>query len=212
MVVTAAKLIRRRGYSGIAVSEMLRQAKVPKGSLYYHFAGGKEELGVAAIERSGRAVTQAIESVLADGEGDLAGALSAMATILADNLRRSGWFDGCPLATVALEESAQSEPIAAACRRVLDSWLVPLTSAYIAGGVTRRTARDEATFVIAAFEGALLIARVQHNTRPLFTAADRLAQRWHQCVNSSNPKPAEQEQPGHRSPTRPRTARKASRR
>jgi TetR/AcrR family transcriptional regulator, lmrAB and yxaGH operons repressor len=189
MIKTTSQLIRRGGYSGVAVSEMLRASGVPKGSLYYHFPGGKEELGVAAIERSGRAVSRAIEQALKAGHGDLAATYRRMATVLAANLENSGWLDGCPMATTALEDSVQSQAIGAACRRVLDAWLEPIIDAFAAYGLAGRQAQDEADFVMSAFEGALIVARVRRDSRPLRTAAAMLAARLPDAPEASHPAP-----------------------
>ena len=49
----SADLLRRQGYASTGVNQIVRTAKAPLGSLYHHFPGGKEELGAAAIRRSG---------------------------------------------------------------------------------------------------------------------------------------------------------------
>ena len=53
MLEAAAMLFEREGYSGAGLNAILDQSAAPRGSLYFHFPGGKEELAIAAIEMSG---------------------------------------------------------------------------------------------------------------------------------------------------------------
>jgi TetR/AcrR family transcriptional repressor of lmrAB and yxaGH operons len=42
--------LQHRGLHGAGLSEILATAKAPKGVMYHHFPGGKDQLAVAAIE------------------------------------------------------------------------------------------------------------------------------------------------------------------
>src|SRR6202045_1133794 len=59
-VLAAAKLLRRHGYNGTALSDILAAAGSPRGSLYFHFPNGKEEIAVAALAYAADSVRQAI--------------------------------------------------------------------------------------------------------------------------------------------------------
>jgi TetR/AcrR family transcriptional repressor of lmrAB and yxaGH operons len=52
LVETASRLFRLRGYDGIGLNDILKESSIPKGSMYHHFPGGKEELAVAAIQHT----------------------------------------------------------------------------------------------------------------------------------------------------------------
>src|SRR5271156_5491448 len=59
-IIAAAKLLRRHGYNGTALSDILAAADSPRGSLYFHFPNGKEEIAVAALTHAGASVRQGI--------------------------------------------------------------------------------------------------------------------------------------------------------
>src|SRR6266853_181334 len=59
-IIAAAKLLRRHGYNGTALSDILAAAGSPRGSLYFHFPNGKEEIAVAALTHAADSVRQAI--------------------------------------------------------------------------------------------------------------------------------------------------------
>src|ERR1700754_4254703 len=44
MIAAARRLFRQHGYFGTALSDVVAESSAPRGSLYFHFPGGKEEL------------------------------------------------------------------------------------------------------------------------------------------------------------------------
>ena len=59
-LIAAARLFRRQGYHGTALHDILEAAGSPRGSLYFHFPKGKEEIGEMALTLAGEGVRQAI--------------------------------------------------------------------------------------------------------------------------------------------------------
>src|SRR6266567_576085 len=64
-IQTTARLLRERGYSATAMGDIVSASGSPKGSLFFHFPGGKEELASLAVADAGRATGDAIRSALA---------------------------------------------------------------------------------------------------------------------------------------------------
>jgi AcrR family transcriptional regulator len=60
---TAARLFYRDGYHAVGIDTILAEAGLAKMTLYHHFSS-KEELIVAALERRGRAVGEAISRAI----------------------------------------------------------------------------------------------------------------------------------------------------
>src|ERR1700759_5271302 len=100
-------LLRRQGYAATGLSEIVDRSGAPRGSLYFHFPGGKEELAVAAIERSGEALRRGTAATMA-APGGTAEGVAMLIDALAEGLEGSGYADGCPIATVALETATGS--------------------------------------------------------------------------------------------------------
>src|SRR6266536_309919 len=48
-LAAATKLFCRRGYHGTAMHDILSESGAPRGSLYFHFPGGKEEIAEGAV-------------------------------------------------------------------------------------------------------------------------------------------------------------------
>src|SRR5882757_9641947 len=58
-----AALFLRYGYTGTGLKAIVAAANAPFGSLYHHFPGGKQELGVEVIQRSGAMYGELVMSV-----------------------------------------------------------------------------------------------------------------------------------------------------
>ena len=170
---TAGRLLRRQGYAATGLNELVRRSGAPKGSLYFHFPGGKEELALAAMERSGERLRAAIAAILASTE-DLDAALAALVDALGAGLEASGYEDGCPIATVTLEAAGDSPAVRATAVTVFDSWLEQLEVRLARGGLSPAQARRRALFVLSAIEGALILARASRDLAPLQAVREEL--------------------------------------
>ncbi len=115
LVDAAADLLQRKGYAGTGVSEVLSASATTKGSLYFHFPGGKEELAGEALRRRGEAMADFIRHLL-ESSPDAATAISAFAAALAARLSDSDYERGCALATATLDAATESRSSAVLVR------------------------------------------------------------------------------------------------
>ena len=172
-VTATGELLRRRGYAASGVSEIVAASGAPRGSLYFHFPGGKQELAVTAMEQTGEQLRGAIAALM-DGPEGPAASLGALVDALAAALEASGYRDGCPIATVALETAAESEPLRETARRVFATWTEELARSFVAAGTDALSAERRALFVLSAMEGALILARARRDTAPLRAVREEL--------------------------------------
>ena len=49
MIETTARLVQAKGYHGTSLNEILKKSDAPRGSLYFHFPGGKKTLVLEAM-------------------------------------------------------------------------------------------------------------------------------------------------------------------
>jgi len=165
-ITSTQELLRRRGYAATGVNEIVARSGAPKGSLYFHFPGGKEELALAAMQRAAAQLSAIMEAIL-DGGDDLGQSLAKLIDALAAGLAASQFADGCPIATVALETANESEAMRAAAAAAFDSWLEVISRRLIAAGFDAAAAEQRALLMLAAIEGGLILARAKHDVAPL---------------------------------------------
>jgi TetR/AcrR family transcriptional regulator, lmrAB and yxaGH operons repressor len=172
---TTARLLRRQGYAATGLNEIVARSGAPKGSLYFHFPGGKEELAVAAMKRAGEQLRVAIEAILDPGDA-LGDALGRLVDVLAAGLEASGYEDGCPIATVTLEAAANCGPVRATAAEVFESWLAVLRERLASAGLAAGAADRRALLVLSAVEGALILARARRDLTPLAAVRQELVE------------------------------------
>ena len=162
MVLSALYLIAERGVQGTSIADVLERSGAPRGSVYHHFPGGKDEIVGAAMEymaTDGRVPLRALRG------SDVAGIVTGFINLWRGVLTRSEFAAGC--ATAGVTVSAESETGRAAARKVFEVWIADLTELLEAAGVDQSKAADFAWMLFASTEGALVFARAEHSMRAL---------------------------------------------
>lgn len=172
-IAATAQLLRRQGYAGTGLSEIVGRSGAPKGSLYFHFPGGKEELALAAMGQSSEQLRVAIVAVM-EGAETFAEGLGAIIDALGAGLEASGFRDGCPIATVTLEAASETESIRGAAAEAFGGWLTALEDRLLAEGMGRAAAERRALLALSALEGALMLARARRDLGPLLAVKQEL--------------------------------------
>ncbi|MFE7796068.1 TetR/AcrR family transcriptional regulator [Nocardia sp. NPDC057440] len=165
----AADLFHTQSYHATGLNQLVAAGGAPKGSFYFHFPGGKEQLAAEALTQSGERLRDAVDAILGGG-GDLTTVFDALTAILVD----SDFERGCPIATIALDASADSEPIRQACVAGFESWRTTIEKFLRDKGIEAGRAAGLATVALAMIEGALLLAKTQRDPAPLHAVADHL--------------------------------------
>jgi AcrR family transcriptional regulator len=171
---SSGELFRRQGYMGTGVKQILAEAGAPFGSLYHFFPGGKSELGAETIRRSGF-LYGLLLGEYAGPEVDLPTGIRAFFAGAAETLRETDYADACPIATIALETSSSSEPLRQACAEVFERWIAAGAALHEAEGLTDEQARELTIAMLAALEGAFVLARALRSTEPLHIAGEMVA-------------------------------------
>ncbi len=184
MLSTAATLFRRQGYNATGLNQILTESRAPKGSLYFHFPQGKEQLAAEAVAQSGAGLGLRMAGATA-GAPDARAAVVAVAALLAQGLAESDFQEGCPVATVALESATGSEPIRTACADTYAAWLQGLAARLRHSGVAEREAGELADLVLASLQGALLLARVRRDVAVIHSVGEQVGAVVAQAVRNT---------------------------
>jgi AcrR family transcriptional regulator len=167
MVRSAAQLIRRKGVSGTGMREIVTEANAPRGSLQHYFPGGKEELVSDALLWAGGVEARRVKRCLRELKSRTPSALLAS---IVDTWRREltneRFSVGCPLVAAAADTAATSTQLRQAVRSAFDGWQEPLSESLVDLGVPPERSDNLAIVIIAALEGAIILARIRRDLTP----------------------------------------------
>lgn len=174
LIQAAIRLFREQGYANTGLNQILTLSKAPKGSLYYYFPNGKEQLAQESIQLAGQVVEETLRELarVAETPADF---ITAYCELLAGWMADSQFKSGCPIATTVLETVPESARLTSACRNVFANWTALIAAFYEKAGCPRPEAELRAEFTITVVEGALLQARVQGSSGPIERAAKSLS-------------------------------------
>ncbi len=169
----AAELLSRDGYNGMGLKALSEATGLPFGSIYHHFPGGKDEIAATAIVETAEAIAQLLEALLADGVTE--DAIGRMFGFMADRLEATDFVAGCVVGTPALDDPTPAPLVLGACASSFKRLSEPIVAAFVREGRLREDARVMAATLLAAYEGATVLARAQRSREPLDAAAESMA-------------------------------------
>lgn len=161
IVEAGARAIRRYGYDGIGIAEIMRQAGLTHGGFYAHFASREAMLA----ELASRAGTEAI--ALFARIAAAAPAEQSMQALLRAYLSQQHVENpesGCPIAALGSEMPRQAPPVRQAITSRIKDMIDVITGQ--AAGRNEPGARERAMVIAATIIGAVILARAIDD-RPL---------------------------------------------
>jgi TetR/AcrR family transcriptional repressor of nem operon len=167
IVNAGLKVLIEKGFNGSGVQEITAAAGVPKGSFYNHFES-KEALGAEVVDRYGRDNPR--RATLRDTSLPAVQRLRAHFERLNEAYTGMRFGRGCLLGNFSAELADQSQLIRERLADLYLSWSTDIATviaeAQAAGSISTKTpAADLAAFLLDAYEGALLRARVEKSGR-----------------------------------------------
>lgn len=169
MIEGALALLAKQGLQATSFSEVLKLTKAPRGSIYHHFPGGKDELIAEALRLLEQRTIQSIRALDSDGpEGIVEGFLGLWRYLLITY----NFSAGC--SAVAVTVATNSSRLLERSESIFDSWQSVLTEKFIRAGLPTKRAAGFTTTLIAACEGAVVMARAAKSIEPFERVAKQL--------------------------------------
>ena len=169
LLQAAFQEIHRSGFRSADVDAILAAAGVTKGALYYHF-DSKEALGYAVVDEVIAGVTH--DKWLHPLRNTKSPVDTLVAIVQSTSLRPEDLKRGCPLNNLAQEMSPIDDGFRQRTARVFKNWHDAIAMALREGqkrGIVRNDVNPDeaATFLIAAYEGYLSLAKNSQDARIL---------------------------------------------
>lgn len=173
MIAAARRLFREQGYVGTALSDVLDQSAAPRGSLYYYFPGGKEELAVGVTSDYSADLVSLADDIARDTDS-AADFVSAFCGYIRDEFATTGYRRGCAIAPIVIESTPDCEVLSEATREGFVGILSALAARLTEKGISARQADKLASNIIVTIEGALIMSRVLRSPAPFNDAIEAL--------------------------------------
>jgi AcrR family transcriptional regulator len=169
MIDGAIRLLATRGLQATSFAEVLALTGAPRGSVYHHFPGGKDQLVSAAVDRAGARALAVLDGKRGSSAEDLA---SLFLGIWRELLVRTQYGAGC--AVLAVTVAADSQALLQHAGAVFRSWRGQLAELLEYAGLSATDAARFAATLVAASEGAVVLSRAEQSLEPFDLVADYL--------------------------------------
>jgi len=172
----AAPIFNQKGYSGTAISDLMRATGLEKGGIYRHFES-KQELARDAFDHAWKLAMD----TRFDGTQEIPSTVDRLIQVVRNfRDRRAGLVPGgCPLLNTAIDSDHSNPQLQTKARQALSSWLDRLRS-IVEEGQGRGEVRPDvdsaklATLIASTLEGSSMVGRLQRSDEPLDLACRHL--------------------------------------
>ncbi len=159
IVETAARAIRRSGYDGTGVADIMKEAGLTHGGFYAHFSS-KDAMLAEAADRAGADTIAIAEHIFAEVPQDQA--LQALMKTYLSNDHMANIETGCSFAALCSEIPRQSLEVRKASTKRINEMIDLIESRLPEQDQLKQvetSAREEALVMMATMVGALILAR-----------------------------------------------------
>ncbi|WP_027399870.1 TetR/AcrR family transcriptional regulator [Anaerovorax odorimutans] len=174
MIEAASRLFQLQGYHATGLNEILRESQAPKGSLYYYFPNGKEELALSAIELASNIIQNKIKASLSLHSDPIL----AIQNVIKDMkiaIDKDGKLQNVSLSLLALETYLSSETLREACKNSFINLENIYAAKLMESGMTLQAAQNLGMVIQAMIEGAISISITKKDTTTLSAVADQIS-------------------------------------
>jgi TetR/AcrR family transcriptional regulator, lmrAB and yxaGH operons repressor len=171
MLVSAAAVLRERGAAGVTIDAVLTRSGAPRGSVYYHFPEGRNQILTEALRYAGDAITATIDN---DAERGAMYLMRKFVEFWERTLADSEFTAGCPVVAAAIGSADDEPQLTAVAGEIFSRWREALTRAFVADGFENADAGSLANMCIASLEGAVVLCRSTRSAEPLRDVAHQV--------------------------------------
>jgi TetR/AcrR family transcriptional regulator, lmrAB and yxaGH operons repressor len=171
MLISAAEVMRERGAAGVTIDEVLARSGAPRGSVYYHFPEGRNQILAEALRWAGDTIAESIADAADRGAMRL---VRGFAEFWERTLEESDFGAGCPVVAAAIGCTQDEAQLTSIASEIFGRWRDALTRAFVADGFDDADAESLAVTCIASLEGAVVLCRSIRNAEPLRQVASQM--------------------------------------
>jgi AcrR family transcriptional regulator len=150
----AARAIRRHGYEGVGVAEVMKEAGLTHGGFYAHFASRDALLAAAADQAGAESIEYLTRAIAAAKPGQ---ELRVLVDAYLSDRHTAAPEEGCAIAAAGTEVPRQQAEVRRAANRRIKDLIGLIERQFPEWG--RSATRDKAMGIAATLVGAVVLAR-----------------------------------------------------
>ncbi len=165
----ATELFHLKGYHATGLSQIIQESGAPKGSLYYHFPNGKEQLAFEAINLSATRIAAEIEQNLAafdDPTQAFQYHIEFISRIFQD-VEPISKLKNVPMGLLAMETAFVNENLRQACEETFEIWGNLYFEKLRCSGFSEERAYLISKSISALIEGGITLCITKKSGEPL---------------------------------------------
>ncbi|MBD0408454.1 TetR/AcrR family transcriptional regulator [Bacillus siamensis] len=166
ILAAATRLFQLQGYYGTGLNQIIKESGAPKGSLYYHFPDGKEQLAIEAVKEMSHYIRMKIKESL-DAYPDPAESIQAFLQDLSSQFTCPENFEGFPVGLLAAETALTSEKLQQACQCAYQEWENLFAGKLRSAGFSDEKAAEISTVLNAMIEGGIILSLAKKDKMPI---------------------------------------------
>ncbi len=173
ILAAASRLFQVKGYHATGLNEILKESNSPKGSLYYYFPDGKEELALEAVKLASQFIQTQIQKALDEYSNPIE-AIQYNIKCIIESLE-AGKVQNVSIGLLALETHLSSEPLRKACKDAFYAFKNIYAQKLIENGLPKEVAQELSAVILAMIEGAITISVTQKNDTDLIAVSKQIS-------------------------------------
>jgi TetR/AcrR family transcriptional regulator, transcriptional repressor for nem operon len=159
IIDAAARAIRRSGYDGTGVADIMKEAGLTHGAFYAHFES-REAMLAEAADRAGAESNSLAASAIAAAPSDQA--LQALMQVYLSQEHLESMETGCPISALGSEMPRQSPEVRSAATRRIKEMIDLVARQFPDWG--QPSAHERALVTVATMVGTLILARAVNDS------------------------------------------------
>ncbi|WP_050184241.1 TetR/AcrR family transcriptional regulator [Domibacillus robiginosus] len=168
---TASRLFQLQGYHATGLNQILKESGAPKGSLYYYFPNGKEELAVEAVRYTSHYIGGIIQENM-EKTPDPVKAVQLFIAQTASQFDQPESIQGVPVGLLAAETALISEPLRTACVEAFTKWEALFAQKFIQSGMNKEEASKLGILISSMVGGSVMRSLTEKDKTPLLLLSD----------------------------------------
>lgn len=172
VLASTIALLRESGLSGAAIANVLEASGAPRGSLYYYFPHGKQQIVAEALATYRTEVRERFTAALAV-RGTPGARVRSLFRMMAGRVESGGYRRSCAVGGVALDLDQDSDALRPLLDAIFSDWEDAIASSLPAPRSART--RAFARLVLTGLQGAYVRCRAAASSRPMRETGEWLA-------------------------------------